>query len=350
MKGPAVLADVVIGPHSCLTEWLFDLVTRINAVQGGRPIRQTNRLDVVDFLSDPRPICLSYYPSPSLIAAIAAGDVRTILVVEDPIDVALFQQQALGLPLLDSIRQQTASAIANLAIGEADHVHYLHRSTQRTVGKLVVDVCRHLMLKADEVQLQDAIATMTKGLGPAATLENALAASARSYRPPVRLEPGSSIDPAMMIAAEVIAPLIAMGKGDTTRPIVWPTGVFIFKDRPDAPAPQTAEIAGPVRDLYYGPYFYLPPANYRVEAILGFSDEIRDVPFVLELHGAAWLARARIGGRKAGNYRGYFTFGHTEPTSTVEIRLRNDRGVAKGRLSLIELLFFPLRDTESSLT
>lgn len=340
MKGSAALADVVVGPHSCLTEWVFEIVTRLASHYPDRPLHKTDRFDSVDFLASPRPICLTNYPSRSLLEAIEAGDVRVILVIEDPIDVVRYLQQALSLPAMEAIRAQTATAVANLAIGRAEHVHFLYRTTERRVGEIVMRIAQQLMLELSEELAEKIVSIVSYGLGYGALLEDVLAARGDHYLAPVRDTVDVSLEAAILTAAEIINPLLAMARNDTTRPIVWPTSVFIFKDRPDMPAPQTAEIAGPVRDLYYGPYFYLPPGRYRVEAILAFSDEIKDVPFVLELHGTAWLARAKIDQRRTGDYRGYFIFDHTDPTAAVEIRLRNEKGVVRGRLSLIELLFF----------
>lgn len=339
MKGAASLADVIVGPHSCLTEWVFEVVGRLASYRPERPLLKTNRLDVIDFSVTQLPICLTNYPSRSLVDAIGGGDARVILVIEDPIDVVLYLQNALHLPTIEAIRAQTATAVAHLAIGHAEHVHYVYRTSERQVGDIVTRLAQHLQLNLPDGDVDAVIALGSYGLGAHAPLDRVLAARS-DYVAPLHDSPGASLGSDVLAAREIINPLIAMARGDTTRPVVWPTSVFTFKDRPDVPPPQTADISGPVRDLYYGPYFYLPPGRYRVEAILAFSDEIKDVPFVLELHGNAWLARAKIDQRRAGNYRGYFIFDHTEATAAVEIRLRNERGVAKGRLSLIELLFF----------
>jgi len=341
MKGSAALADVVVGPHSGLTEWVFETVCMIASLHPQRPLfYKTDRFDKIDFLASPRPLCLTNYPSRSLVEAIDAGDVRIVLAIEDPIDVVRYLQKALQLPTMEAIRAQTATAVANLAIGRAQHVYYLYRSTERSVGQIVTRLAQHLSLAPPASLSDEIIMAASHGLGRNAPLEAVLEARRDHYLSPASDIAAITLDPAVLTAAEVISPLLAMARNDTGRPVVWPTAVFTFKDRPDMPPPRTADIAGPARDLYYGPYFYLPPGQYRVEANLGFSDEIKDVPFVLELHGAAWLARARIEQRRAGDYRGYFNFNHTDPTAALEIRLRNERRVSSGRLSLIELLFF----------
>lgn len=299
-----------------------------------------DRFDNIDFVAEPRPICLTHYPSKPLIDAIDSGDVKVILIVEDPIDVVQHLQRSLGLPVMEAIRAQTATAVANRAIGRTQQVHYLYRSTERSAGEVVERLAQELGLSFPGAGRSELMAIAAPGLPSDADIETALSAHSEHYAPPFRSQAGCAVDAQALMAADVVGPLLAMARNDTTRPVVWPTEVFTFVDQPGRPAPRSAEISGPVRNLYYGPYLYLPPGRYRVEAILGFSDEIRDVPFVLEVHGATWLVKARIDEQRAGDYRGYFILDHHEPTATVEIRLRNERGVERGRLSLIELLFF----------
>lgn len=344
MKGRAVLGTVVIGPHGVLTTWVFDVVRRLCAHDPARTVRLIDRGDSIEGLAVPKPIYLTHYPSPSLLAAIESGDANVLCVLDDPVDVAAYLQSALGLPLLEAVRAQTATAVANLIISRADDVLLLNRATEQTVRSVVTRIASHLSLFHGREDSMDVIEPVCDGHGAAFGLEGVLAASDDHYVPPLRLTAGAAPDDLMTIATSVLDPLVAMARGDTLRPVAWPTPVFKFGDRPDDAPPRVAEVSGPARVLYYGPYFYLPPARYRVEAILAFSDEIQDVPFVLEVHGATWMAKARIERRKPGGYRGYFILDHQDPMATIEIRLRNETDVPQGRLALIELLFFVLKD------
>jgi hypothetical protein len=173
----------------------------------------------------------------------------------------------------------------------------------------------------------------------AESIEAALKAHAPTYEPPLRARPDAARWP-IATATSVLDPLAALGRGDGVRPIVWPTEVFLSGDKPDHPVPPVAAVAGPPRTLYYGPYFHLPPARYRVELVMGFSPEVADVPFLLEMHANYCLARVRIDRRQSREYRGYFVMNHTDPIATLEIRLRNAVAVAAGHTELIELRFF----------
>lgn len=340
MRGSAVLADIVIGAHGTLSLWVFEVVNRIAALAPGRSVRKFDRMDVIEFLAAPRPIILTHYPSKQLIDAIEHGDARVLFVEEQPLELVRYLQAALGLSPIEAIRSQTASAVANLAIGRAETVHYVTRGSERTVGTIVRDIARMLDIALTDQELRAILHTVSGGLGADADLERVLSNVGDRYCPPDRVPAAAGSDLVTASADDVVAPLLAMARGHTSRPVVWPTFVFKHTSQPNAPAPRTAEVAGPARNLYYGPYLHLPPARYRVESILEFSEETKDVPFVIELHGSSWLSQALIPQRKAGHYRGYFELVHNDPIATVEIRLRSIREISRGTLSLIELLFF----------
>lgn len=339
MPGPSFLADTVIGPHCGLSAWLFDVVTVLARLSHRVPLRRIDRFDRLDFLADLRPLLLTNYPSAQIVDLIERNDARVVYVRERPEIVLQFLCDAVGVPPMEAIRSQTASAVANLAIGRSRHALLVSHDTERRAGEVVHAVARHLELASDLGSIAAVIAEVSPGAGPESTLPEALA-----RYPGARLRAGQSptvlADAMRASCVDILEPLLAMAEGSTSRPIVWPTSVFTFGDRPGAPPPEQAEIAGPVRNLYYGPYLHLPPARYRVEAILSFSDEITDIPFVLEVHGGIWLAKARIKERRPGTFRGHFVLDHHEPTAAVEIRLRNENPVASGRLSLIEILFY----------
>jgi len=219
--------------------------------------------------------------------------------------------------------------------------------TEKPAGRIVIELDRHLDFKTPPAKLADVIGMVTFGLGPEAILEDVLVNNDAHYAPSLRRHGKAKVSELQLASLQVIEPLLAMARGDTFRPVVWPNIVFKFADDPDNAPPQEAEIGGPSRVLFYGPYLYLPPARYRAESVLYFSEEITDVPFIVEFHCGTLLARARIEKQRAGAYRGYCLIDHRDATSTVEVRIRNEQGVEHGRLSLIELLFFVEPDVET---
>ena len=340
---PTFLADVVIGAHGHFADWTFNLIAEFAFRATYRPVMRIDRFNRLDFAAESRPILLTHYPSTQLIDAIARGDVRVLFLTEPSLLTMRFMRTVLHVPYMDALRSQTASAVANYVIGKSPHTRVVERNDKRKVSELLRLVCSHLEIDLPDTARDAIVAHACGGLGPDATVESVLAASS-TYG---GLEVMTALDRSDLVCQEILDPLLAMARGNPVRPVVWPTEVFTFSDMPGTAPPSDPEIAGPARVLYYGPYLCLPPARYRVEVFLVFSNEIKTVPFIIEVHGGSWLAKARIQKRQPGRFRGYFELDHYDATSTVEIRLINETPIDSGRLSLVELAFFIERDLDA---
>ncbi|MEO1205112.1 MAG: hypothetical protein AAFV45_02160 [Pseudomonadota bacterium] len=312
------------------------------AASTDRTIHFVDRQDEIDFSTPPRPIFLTYYPAPDLITAIDDHDASVLYVVEDPIDILRYQMRELNLSQIESIRAQTCSAVANPMIGRADRVRYVRRESRSPVSAVIEKIATHLKLPLADAEKPAVLDELSNGLGPDAILEDILAVAKGNYQPQARAGRTGLVDQIELCALQVMEPMIAMAFGDATRPIVWPTNVFKFADPIEQPEATMTDIGGPVRNIFYGPYFHLPPCRYRMEALIAFSEDVRDIPFRIEVVGNGLVTHARIENRRADNYRGYCEFTNTDPISTIEVRLRNDQFVEHGRLRLIEMAFFKL--------
>lgn len=332
---PSFLADAVIGAHGAFAQWVFDVIEHHVAPAARRPVQRIDRFHKIDFATGDRPILLTNYPSAQLLDAIERDDVRVLFLAEASPLTFRFMETAMNVRFVDSLRSQTASAIANLAIGRSRYSRVLERGDGRTLESLVRLISSHMELGFSAEVGADIAGRAAGGLGAQVRIEDVLGAG-----PDDGLEGSQPLTGNEWLGQEILDPLISMARGNAVRPIVWPTGIFTFSDAPELLPPADPEITGPSRVLYYGPYLYLPPARYRVEVFLVFSDEIKAVPFVLEVHAESWLAKARIEERQPGRFRGFFHLDHYDATSAVEIRLRNETPVVSGRLSLVELLFF----------
>jgi hypothetical protein len=332
----STIADLVTGAHCPLTEWVFAVVEALQAEAGGRRVVRVDRFEPLTFLADARTIVLTHYPGSQIVDAVERGEMRVVHVAETPGRVVHFLMERLGLPIMEAIRAQTASAVCNLAIGRSSGTLVVARDLERPVSEVVRLIATHLKFDVTAEACVAIAARLTPAEGRGGRFPDLLA--------DVAPERATSAEPSagqLFSACDAIMePLLAMARGDSIRPVVWPAQVFKYVDRPDEPAPPSVSAAGPSRNIFYGPYLYLPPAEYRVELLLEFSEEISDVPFGIDMHGGGWLARARIDKRPGGGFRGYFFMRHVIPTSTVEVRLRNEWPVETGTVSLIELAFF----------
>ncbi len=331
--------SVIIGAPGAFTVWVFELVKALAAQEPTRAIRHIDRRDSIAGELTPYPIYITQFPGDAIIEAIERDELDVLIALEDPIDAVAFMRRNSGVSLIEAIRAQTASSVAHLAIGQATHANILHRETDRPAREVALHVARFLSLPADDAVLDRFAGTGAKGRR--LSVEAALEAHVTGYAKPLRGQ-GRSTEVGAQIIADVLDPVIEMARGDVVRPIVWPTEVFLSGDRPNEPAPLVATISGPARILFYGPYFHLPPADYRVEVILTFSGHTEIIPFMLEVHAGAPLARIRIDQRTRDDYRGFFTLHHRSPVEALEIRLSNEQGAIEGEIALVEVRFFVL--------
>jgi hypothetical protein len=255
-------------------------------------------------------------PGPAVIAAVMAGTLRPILVMETPATIAANLAQP-GLATLDIVRAGTLALIAHAVIGRA-------AGAQRLILNGVSDAHRlagALGLPASAADLAE-IAPHAPRAAPVPPPPNADPVGAAGHRVLASMEAQAVPDPA------------ARG------PIVWPVEVMFWGDEPGTPAPPVVDMAGPSRVLVYGPYFHLPPGGYAAEFEVTVSGRADDIPFSLELHaGPDRLVRVVIGARPSGRYLGRFAFTHAHPLEPIEMRLRMERGAIEGKLALADIRF-----------
>ena len=335
------LAKIIIGAHGAFAELIFSLTEEIVRTAGIGSIR-IDRSDIVDFSAAPHQILLCNYPSNQIVATIARGDLKVLFLSEPSAETLLFMQHALGVEALEAIRSQTASAVANLVVGQCNSVRYLDRSTSYTLLQLADNLIEFLGIAVAPDQSRVLASRSSAGLGSEASVQEVLAKRAAGW-PNRGSISNSSLEcprPWTNVCQDVVDGVLAMARFGSQRPIVWPTEVFSLTAPRLLADPAAVAVAGPSRNIYYGPYFYLPPSRYRVEVFLRFSDDTTQVPFALEVHAGAWLSRTRIESWRPGRLRGAFHLVHSDATSPLEIRLRNLADITQGTLSLVEVLFF----------
>lgn len=333
-----------MGAHGAFADFVFLLIEQLAVVDGCGSLR-VDRFDVIDFSADPKQIMLSNYPSNQIVAAIERDDLKVLHVLENSTDTQNFMERALGIEPLEAIRSQSASAVANLALGRSRNVTYLDRARDCSVLQLIGRIVEDLDLSMALDQRRSLAEACSEGLGADADIADVLAKKcvAWSFQPQDTGDPNTGRSWSD-VCRDVIDGALAMARFGSARPIVWPTEVFSVASPRSVHSTSSVALAGQSRNIYYGPYFYLPPSNYRVEIFINFSDDATQVPFSLEVHAGAWLSRATIDRWRPGLFRGAFDLVHTDATSTVEIRLRNLAEISRGTLSLVEVLFYPERE------
>lgn len=213
--------------------------------------------------------------------------------------------------------------------------------------QLIDRIGEHLGLPKEPDRWRSLADQSSERLGPEADVVDVLAKRSEGWAKDAQVTRSPASGRAWKdVCSDVIDGALAMARFGSARPIVWPTEVFSVAAPRSADNSTGVELTGKSRNIYYGPYFYLPPSRYQVEIFVNFSDDTTPVPFSLEVHADAWLSRTTIDRWRPGRFRGAFDLVHTDATSTVEIRLRNLTEISRGSLSLVEVLFFAERERD----
>jgi hypothetical protein len=144
------------------------------------------------------------------------------------------------------------------------------------------------------------------------------------------------------IARTSLGPLIRRLGDDRRSTISWPHDVFLSGDRPGSTADRISDITGPARVIYYGPYLHLPNGNWQVRLLIGFSNDIDDMTFSVELLTDEPLVSARLTPEKGGAYKAQFPLRFTQAEKPIEIRIRSEAGAIEGKIVLQSVDFLPM--------
>lgn len=331
---------VVLGFPGAFTLWAFDAIRLLAKRSEGREVRQIERTDELVGGGSGAAIYLTQYPSASVIDAVANGDLQAYVLVEDPIDVMRYLMGR-GNTRHQAVRALSASSVAAFAVAAAPHAEIVGCIGDQPMHTYLHHMAACLGLHHDDATIESVRAELTAKQPHARSLAAGISSRIAGSEAVYGAAPLD--DDTSALVASIITPLALIMQDGTFRSIAWPTRVFFAGDRLDQPAASVEAVTGPARTLFYGPYFHLPPADYRVEIILAFSGRIEDIPFLLEIHGKDCRARARIEPRTSGSYRGSFSLQHRDPIDALEIRLRNERGAIEGSVALVEMRFIPER-------
>lgn len=336
---------LVVGAPSVLAAWAHALLREAAGLHDPPlEIRTLDRLDDAEFLgaadSGPDRLFFSSFPSPSLIAKVAAGAVPTLALIDEPVDSVRYMKHQANWPLIEVLRAQTLAHTIDRALFDNASVLIVHRGMEVDSGELI-----SLMLDCVGLRLSGAILTALKErhsrMGSAASLEEMLKANVGDWASQDDMTALLPQDEAELVA-QVLAPLVHFAFDANPPRIVWPQKLFVFGDKPGEPPPIVTEVTGGARTIFFGPYLFLPPERYRVSFVVGFSEETRGTPFMLiavQQLGQSTIAKARWTSPGGGIFEGSFEMTLTLSNEAIEIVFRNDEGAIEGRAALVQVGF-----------
>jgi hypothetical protein len=139
-----------------------------------------------------------------------------------------------------------------------------------------------------------------------------------------------------------LAPLFAAAAQARRPTLVWPREAFLDGDTPGKTLPATVEIAGRARILAYGPYLPLPAGGWRARAYLGFSPDIGEMPFILEVDTGGAVSRGFFEVDRGGIFTLDLEFQVADALHPVEMHLISQESALDGLVSLIEIVLEPI--------
>jgi hypothetical protein len=322
---------VVLLPPSGLSIVVADLVQRL-CTCAGYGYASLRLADAPTGAADRRMVYHIRFPGPATMEAILAGKVRPISLLLDPLDAVLYIARTEKREIPVALRRQTAAHIAHTVTWSVGGHVALSLPPETPVGSLIVTLAHALGIDIDRA-MYDAVTAAAK-LDGNLPIDTVVAAKVpahgelRREPPPVMPDLGRAI-------VDVLGSMCAR-PASTGVEIVWPRATFLSADVGGGQAaPETLQLLGPARNLFYGPYFHLPTGTYDATLTMAFEGRMEDVEFSIDVDtGTGLLGRFTIGARNSGLYRAHLDFTVTDSTRPIELRIRNDRGSIEGTVSL----------------
>ena len=278
-------------------------------------------------------------PGRAIMELIESRELPVAAVLDDPVDSVRYAMAARSIDFATALRQQTRAACGHHLLCDNPAVLLIERGSVKPARVLLSTLMAHLQLRVRP----DAEAALVEHFaGPEdenLSLEEVLARRVDHY---ARLDQIKDLVAAEDAAAvrQVLSPLVHGAVNPDIGPIAWPTRTFLLGDRPNEPAPPVVDLTGGARVIYYGPYFHLPPGEWRVRLVVAFSAETKGVPFRLVLFAKDKpIAKITFKPQDGGAFEGTFQARHVNPEHFLEVHFMTEEGTIDGHVALGQLVF-----------
>jgi hypothetical protein len=331
---------IIVTPPSIIGAWASDLL-RDGAAAAAGPL-EVRTLERLDDLGPEeswwQKLYLTRFPSASVISAIEDGRIPVIGFVDEACDTVAYIRRTTSCSFIEALRLATSASVANRALLRGKNAFVVRRNRNTAPDNLMERIFEHVNLPLASVA--DALKLKLKYCGNAKhdVLEERLSVIA-SYKPQGEWSSEEISEEESKIVNQVLQPIVQMAFQKESLPVKWPCAVLLSPDRPNGQAPIVADVTGAARNIYYGPYFHLPPGTYRARLVAGFSKSAVGSPFSIEVAASTLLAKARFRATEQGIFRGEFIVRHRSPQDPVEVRFRNDEGAITGQVGLAWIEF-----------
>jgi len=321
---------VAIGYLSPLTTWTFQVLeASLRRLLPQVPVLHVDRYDRVADLGAvqaPR-LILSRFPSPDFARECGERNIRALVFADDIVEAVRHVRQAHSMSTFQALRPVCAGVVLARPFAASPHGLVIRRDMAGTTAEILTALLRHFGLDlpgdtAREIcgQIGADCPSLGEALHRLAPAESAL-------------EEGDET-----LIGQVLGGLQDLEHGPPGE-VSWPRQCFLMGDRPDTTPPVALAVTGRARIIYYGPYYHLPRGRWAARMAIGFSQDIRGMPFSIEVHSTELLGKARILAERGGIFSLNFEIVVSAPHEPIEVRIMNEQGAIEGHMGLVGIDF-----------
>lgn len=321
---------VAIGYPSPLTTWAFqNLEASMRRLLPEFSVLHVDRNDIVADLGcrkAPR-LILSQFPNPDFAQACRERNIRMLVFADEVVEAVRFARQAHRMSTAQALRPVCAGLVLVRPFASSPQALVVRRAMAGTALEILAALLDHFGLEMSGERGREICAEIGGGsLGLTEALH--------------RLAPAEN---ALEEGDETLIVRVLGGLQDLqqARPgdVSWPRQCFLMGDRPDTMPPVALPVTGRARIIYYGPYYHLPRGLWAARMSVGFSQDIRGMPFSIEVHSSELLGKARILAERGGIFSVEFDVVVSAPQEPIEVRIMNEQGAIEGHMGLVGIDF-----------
>ncbi len=333
---------VAVGYPSPLTKWAFLFLEQ--ALRRVVPDLSVLRLDRFDTLADQpehagRRLVLSMFPNPAFAEAHLGSGRRCLVFADDLVEAVRHTQATHRISPYEALRPISAGLVLARPFAQS----HLGKIIRRDIRSTAADILK-VFLDHFEIDISnDTVEKICHGIG----FED-VSLSARLRQDTRNLPEPSDED--RDVIAQVLGGLYEHLGQTTPGETTWPRQCFLSGDQPNSAVPVAIDVTGRARIIFYGPYLHLPRGRWKARMLIGFSRDIRGMPFSIDIHSTESLGKARILAVRGGIFDFEFEARVTAPHEPIEVRIMSEQGAIEGHMGLVSIGFRDWRPFSDDLT
>lgn len=322
---------VAIGYPSALTSWAFSFLE--HTFRRIVPDLSVVRVDRYDTLVDKAAggaarLILSMFPNPAFAEATLGSGSRCVIFADDIAEAVRYVRSMHKIGTAEALRPVSAGLVLARPFAQSPSGLIIGRDLRGSTHDILRTLLDHFQMPVSDELVHRACREVA--------FED-LALSAKLRRESRALTEVSDDERHMIVQA-----LGGLRQHlDSAHPadVTWPRQCFLLGDHPNSAAPVAIDVTGRARIIFYGPYLHLPRGRWRVRATMGFSQDIRGMPFSVEVHSTELIGKARIFAERGGIFEFAFEATVTAPHEPIEVRIMNEQGAIEGHMGLVAIGF-----------